>query len=266
MSTQQRRPDASMTLLREITEQALDPAYARAAAGPHRPRARVMLMLVLLLAGALFAVAAVQTTKTRPAIAAEREELIRHIEAARARQNELRARVQETDSEVTRLQNEAIGHDRDLEDLRLELDRLEPLASGVAVQGPGVVLTVDDAPGDQNQRVVDTDLQQLVNGLWSSGAEAIAINGHRLSSLTAIRGAGESITVDYRSLSRPYVVEAIGNPKTLLADFADSSGGRWWAYVTQNFGLRFDSRTADVLELAADPGQDLRYAGRSTTR
>ena len=35
------------------------------------------------------------------------------------------------------------------------------------------------------------DLQILVNGLWESGAEAISVNGHRLSTLTAIRGAGE---------------------------------------------------------------------------
>ncbi|NLT30431.1 MAG: DUF881 domain-containing protein [Propionibacterium sp.] len=267
MSSSQRRPDASMSLLREITEDALDPDYARAAARPRRPRARVLMLVAMLIAGALFAVAAVQTTNTRPLIAAEREELIRHIEAARGRQNELQADVERVDAEVVRLQSEAINQEGDLEDLRLELERLEASASGVAVRGPGVVLTVDDAPGaDVNQRVVDTDLQQLVNGLWVSGAEAISINGHRLSTLTAIRGAGESITVDYRSLTRPYVVEAIGDPNTLLADFAESSGGRWWDYVTQNFGLRFDSRTVENLDLSADPGQDLRHAQRSTTR
>ena len=68
--------------------------------------------------------------------------------------------------------------------------------------------------------MLDIDLQILVNGLWESGAEAISINGHRLSNLTAIRGAGDAITVDYRSLTRPYQIEAIGDPRTLPASFA----------------------------------------------
>lgn len=265
-SPEQRRPDASMSLLRVITEQALDPDYAQAAAGPPRPRSWLAMLLVMVLVGGLFSIALVQTTRSRPVIAAEREELIRHIEQARARQDELLAAVQATDTEVRRLRDEAIGQNQDAEEYRAELDRLEPLAGGGAVSGPGLVITVDDAPGDDsNQRVVDTDLQQLANGLWASGAEAIAINGHRLSSLTAIRGAGESITVDYRSLTRPYVIEAIGNPDTLPADFAESSGGRWWAYVTQLFGLRFNQQVTDHLELPADPGQELRHATRRTS-
>lgn len=267
VSSPQRRPDASMTLLREITEQALDPDYATAAGRARRPRAWLSLLLVMVVAGGLFAMAAVQTTKARPVIANEREELIRHIEETRVRHTALQGEVAKLDQEVRTLQNRAIGNDHDAEQLRLAYDRLEPLVGAGAVRGPGVVITVDDSPsGDVNQRVVDTDLQHLANGLWLSGAEAVAINGHRLSSLTAIRGAGESITVDYRSLTRPYVVEAIGNPKTLPADFADSSGGRWWGYVTQNFGLEFEMGTVDNVELAADPGQDLRYAQRSGLR
>ena len=47
------------------------------------------------------------------------------------------------------------------------------------------------APGESEQEIVlDTDLQRLVNGLWAAGAEAIAINGHRLTNLTAIRHGG----------------------------------------------------------------------------
>ena len=44
-------------------------------------------------------------------------------------------------------------------------------------------MVVDDAPGatTDKQQVLDQDLQQLVNGLWLVGAEAISINGHRLT-------------------------------------------------------------------------------------
>ena len=103
---------------------------------------------------------------------------------------------------------------------------------------------VDDAASgtdDRSDRVYDLDLQILTNGLWQAGAEAVAINGHRLSALTAIRGAGEAITVDFRSLTRPYRVEAIGDARTLQARFVESSGGAWWNELAQNQKLRYDT-------------------------
>jgi uncharacterized protein YlxW (UPF0749 family) len=111
--------------------------------------------------------------------------------------------------------------------------------------------------------VLDLDLQVMVNGLWQAGAEAIAINGHRLSTLTAIRGAGDAITVDYRSLTRPYRVEAIGDTRTLQARFAETRGGLWWTELAQNRGLRFEVAGADDLGLPADPGMALRYAQKA---
>jgi uncharacterized protein YlxW (UPF0749 family) len=133
----------------------------------------------------------------------------------------------------------------------------------VAVAGPGVVITVDDAPGsetDPSDRVLDLDLQILVNGLWESGAEAVSVNGHRLSPLTAIRGAGQAITVDYRSLTRPYRVEAIGDARTLPASFTQSSAGAWWNDLSRNRGMSFALTGVDELTLDADPGIVLRYA------
>jgi hypothetical protein len=88
-----------------------------------------------------------------------------------------------------------------------------------------MVIVVDDAQGTNAAQVTDEDLRQLVNGAWEAGAEGIAINGHRLTTRTAIRSAGSAITVDYRSLLRPYRVEAIGDPKTLPARFANTPGG-----------------------------------------
>ena len=100
-----------------------------------------------------------------------------------------------------------------------------------------MLIVVDDSPAassDARDRVLDLDLQMLANGLWQAGAEAVAINGHRLSGLTAIRSAGDAITVDYRSLTRPYRVEAIGDPRTLQARFVESPAGAWWNDLAQN--------------------------------
>ena len=80
------------------------------------------------------------------------------------------------------------------------------------------------------------------------------MNGHRLSARTSIRSAGEAITVDYRSLTRPYKIEAIGDPQALLSGFAATPGGSWWAYLTQNYDIRYELGSAGNLRLNADPG------------
>ena len=99
-------------------------------------------------------------------------------------------------------------------------------------------------------------------GTASSGAEAVAINGHRLTARTAIRSAGDAITVDYRSLTRPYKIEAIGDPRQLPARFAESQGGRLWTGLQQNYQIRFEVAQTKELQLAADPGFGTREARR----
>jgi uncharacterized protein YlxW (UPF0749 family) len=126
-----------------------------------------------------------------------------------------------------------------------------------------MVVVVDDAPGTNGARVTDEDLRQLVNGAWQAGAEGIAINGHRLTARTAIRSAGSAITVDYRSLLRPYRVEAIGDPKRLPARFADTPGGAWWADAKNNYGLEYDVSSSASLTLPADPGLAVTTARKS---
>ena len=126
-----------------------------------------------------------------------------------------------------------------------------------------MLIVVDDAPADSSDtrdRVLDLDLQVLANGLWQAGAEAIAINGHRLSTLTAIRGAGDAITVDYRSLTRPYRVEAIGDPRTLHARLVESPGGAWWNELAQNRRMRYEISGVNELDTRRRPGHGLRYA------
>ncbi|HTF39536.1 MAG TPA: DUF881 domain-containing protein, partial [Propionibacteriaceae bacterium] len=81
----------------------------------------------------------------------------------------------------------------------------------------------------------------------------------------AIRSAGDAITVDYRSLTRPYRVEAIGDPRTLQARFVESSAGAWWNDLAQNRRMRYEISDVKQLDLAADPGMVLRHAGEATS-
>ena len=255
-----------MDLLLQIIRQPVDPDYAVVARrGGTSSRAHWLLGVVAVVVGVLFAVAAVQNSRTAPARESERNELIDRIQAAEAQQDDLRGRVTALAAENARLRSAALGGDATSQALERRIETLGPLAGDVAVRGPGVQVVVDDAAQpaagrEAVDRVLDLDLQILANGLWQAGAEAIAINGHRLSSLTAIRSAGDAVTVDYRSLTPPYRVEAVGDPRNLPAALAESAAGAWWHDLQQNRGMRYELVEVDELELPADPGLTLRWA------
>lgn len=258
-----------MDLLNDILRTSGDPEY-RAVAGRAASRRTVPRMAVLVVAlviGTLFSLSAVQTTRSAPVAAQERQQLIRQAEEEEDRQDMLRTDIERLRSENASVREALLSDSEDARIAQAEIDRLAPGAAEVAVVGPGVVIVVDDAPAvrdDKLNRVLDKDLQMLVNGLWVAGAEAVAINGHRVSSLTAIRSAGDAITVNYRSLTRPYRVEVIGDPQTLAARFADSPGGQLWQGLAQNYDMRFDVTPAERLQLRADPSLALKHARRAT--
>lgn len=253
-----------MDLLNEILRHPVDPDYAEVAARPGTPpRQRWAVAAVAVLCGVMFAISGVQTVRAAPAIEKERSDLIGRIGDQQARQAELQTEIADTSAQVNRLRADALGNDAGASALRDEISAAEMAAAAVDVTGPGVVVEVSDAPaGADNEaaRVVDLDLQQLVNGLWYAGAEAVAINGHRISSRTAIRGAGDAVTVNYVSLTSPYKVEAIGDPRTLEARFAQSQSGHWWDYLRQNYGMGFSMNQSKDLHLAGDTGQQIRHA------
>src|SRR5699024_11126623 len=111
------------------------------------------------------------------------------------------------------------------------LAAFESAGTGVALSGPGIVLEIEDSaprlasPGLGSgtvNRVTDVDLQIAVNGLWAAGAEAVAVNGQRVGPTIAIRSAGSAVLVDFRPLSPPYRITALGEPETLQAAFEES--------------------------------------------
>lgn len=154
--------------------------------------------------------------------------MVQRIEQANAASDALRARVATLNAENKALSDAALGgSDPAAVAVQRQIDALARATGMQAVTGPGVVLVADDAesPVASGSKVVDVDLRQAVNGLWQAGAEAIAVNGHRLSSRTAIRGAGDAITVDYRSLTQPYHIKRSATPTACCGPFPPRVGG-----------------------------------------
>ncbi|HOA26178.1 MAG TPA: DUF881 domain-containing protein [Arachnia sp.] len=251
-----RRPDASMSLLTDLQADALEPEYR---AGSSAKPSRVRLATAIGLVAVLITVALLQTTRGAGTAAAQRQELLDRVAAAEARQREVADQVTALDEEIGRLGQQALGDP----DQRARLTELEQLTGAVAVEGPGIVVEVSDAPGADGTSglVLDGDLTRLVNGLWTAGAEAISINGRRLTVLTPIRSAGAAITVDYVSLSPPYRLDVIGDPNRLQARFNETAAASWWHFLTQNYGVTMSISQADGdLSLPADSGMTLRHA------
>jgi uncharacterized protein YlxW (UPF0749 family) len=264
-----------MSLLNNLMEHPLDEGYAVAARakapaqqGARPTGRRVLVVIALVTVGFLLAIAAAQNYRSAPEAEQQRNQLIDRIRQADDRLDDLRTRQDELAAEVRALQSSGLGSSGEGGRLQQQLNALELRTGVVAATGPGLKAVVDDAKDATNKegRLLDVDLQQLVNGMWTAGAEAISVNGHRLTSLTAIRGAGTSITVDYSSLTPPYTVHAIGDRDTMPARFAQSSGGRWMQYLVSNYGVRMTVTTEESLLVPGDSTIALRYAKEAKPR
>ena len=258
-----------MGLLAYLTAHAVDEDYAVAAerrvsgsAAPVRRRIGVAGAIVLAVFAMLALTAAAQTSKDSGTQERERRALIDQVKARKSAVAEDRRTVARLQAENGRLETQLLHNTDSSGGVGAEL-RLLSLRSGTsAVRGPGVEIVADDAVDAESDRnkVLDSDLQKLVNGLWRAGAEAISINGERLTNLSAIRHAGSAITVNFTSLNRPYRILAIGDRKTLPARFADTTSGQAWLDLRREVGLRFTMRTQKSLRLPAADVPELRYA------
>ncbi|MDQ4084821.1 MAG: DUF881 domain-containing protein [Actinomycetota bacterium] len=261
-------PDASMSLLNHLLSHTVDEDYAPVAARrgstrEHTTGGLVALMVVLALFGLLIVTMVLETNRAAPALEEEREQLIARIEDESREVETLRQRADALEVEVTRLQNRVLSRSRAGQKLESRLQRLSTLSGATPLTGPGMVITVDDAPDAQAERagqVLDTDLQKLVNALWVAGAEAVSVDNQRITSRSAIRGAGSAITVNYRSLTTPYVIRAIGNPDTLPARLLETEGGRAWLDLQVNFGVQFTTETRGSITVPGRAPFPIRFA------
>jgi uncharacterized protein YlxW (UPF0749 family) len=272
--SQQRPVDASMTLLREVMERPLDPSYAAAAAHP-RPRTRAGLALTLALAiaaGAAFSVSVSSIRQPQRESSQANSHLRDEIERRTEQVEKQTAENSSLSAAISMTQQNALG----AEGAQLAAQaRILGLAAGeLPVRGPGLRITLDDAPtteeavgGDPRADtdndlgvLFDSDLQIVVNGLWAAGAESIAVNGQRLTALSAIRSAGRAILVDFRPLRRPYVISAIGDPAKMQTVFASGTAGAYVQSMRDNAHIRADIATSDKLVLPGAGQLQLREA------
>ncbi len=230
--------------------------------------------VVLLAIGAMLAVSFTQASAQEPRAARTRAALTSDARARAALTDRLQRQAAAERGQLTRERASALADTANGRQVAGALRALEIGASLVAMKGPGLVVAVADAPvkpdpvtGQIHQvdptgpgRVQDRDLADLVNGLWAAGAEAVSVDGQRLSPVSTIRSAGGAVLVDFRPVSSPYEIRAIGDADRMQAQFADSPVARSFTTLTQLYGIGFSTESEPSIEVPAAPATQLRYA------
>lgn len=225
------------------------------------PRAALPLAAGIL--GFLAVLAAAQP-RSVPARETGRLEVVDLIVAQDRRVQELQSEVRELETE---LQETTAPGGGEADALRRSAEELAVTAGVVALAGPGLEVTLDDssasrAPtGNPDDLVVhEQDIQTVVNALWAAGAEAVAINGHRLSSISAVRCAGNTLLLHGTLQTPPYEIVAIGEPEPLRESFAEGPGVDRLISRVHAFGVRLEVRSGDVRIPGAAPAPVLEGA------
>ena len=233
---------------------------------------RVLVPVTALAAGLLFAVSASSAQGTD--LRAERREVADLIGQQQRDVEELERQAAALRQEVAGAADSAAQRDARVEAQRQRAAAVAPAAGLTGMTGPGLRVSLDDAPRPEGGEpasdnpddlvVHQQDLQAVVNALWSGGAEALTLMGERIVSTSAVRCVGNTVVLHGQVFGPPFVVEAIGDPTALRAALDSSPGVAFFRTFVDRFGLGYDVTRADSLDLPAYDGPlELPSVGRS---
>jgi len=268
-------------LLRSLLSEHLDPGYAAAAAarGPAPPSGRqrtfswLWQALAALLVAVVFAAAVAQARSVAPGERTAQQVLTRSVRSTEVTATELARRRSALSTQVDDIQRHALTDNAAGQRLLSRLDMLSLAAASTPIVGPGLSVTVTDPGAGPNlsdvskqrvtgsrQIILDRDLQFVVNSLWASGAEAIALGGVRLGPNVTIRQAGGAILVDNTPASSPFTIVAIGPPNTMRETFDHSPGLQRLRLLESSYSVGVTVNVGDALALPAGSIRDLKFA------
>jgi uncharacterized protein YlxW (UPF0749 family) len=280
-------PDArslvSARLLVELVGSPLDPGYA-AAAKRRDPGTvshwydRVAVAVGCLLVGFLLVVAYVHAHRSAPAAARVHDSLVSRVRSAQHTADALSARLDAVERQLASLRAGALP---DSGALAQQLAGAELAVGLLAVDGPGMTVTLSEpatapasptpgrggsTPIEATNILTDRDVRSVVNELWHDGAEAVAVNGVRLTPTSAIRFAGQAVLVDFQPITSPYRISAIGDANQLVTDFAQSEVASRYQTLKGVDGIGFSFDESQHVAMPAGAPLTPRYARVATKR
>lgn len=222
--------------------------YREVPAHQHRVDWIARFISFISLAAIGFAMIAVYSglTASRPSVSAEREQLLARVRTAQSLNRDAEL-LYATARDAFQKTQDAVRPDLNGE-LARNLD-VQSLAAGVTkLRGSGLAVVLDNSERPTYSgstdlgQVIDRDVQHVVNALWQSGAEAITVNGIRLTSRTSIRNAGSNILVGYKHVTTPITVKALGQAATLKIKLKATSEWDELGLLRDRYGIRWTVR------------------------
>jgi len=160
----------------------------------------------------------------------ERTPLVETATGLQTEQDGLKARILEIRRQIQAVEDQGAGAADLVRELNAKLQGARVAAGLIALTGSGIVLQLEDSkepvpPGgsESDYLVGSRDVRAVVEELWNAGAEAIAVNGERITPTSAIIDIGTSLLVNSAYLAPPYQVSAIG-PDDLYDRLSASPG------------------------------------------
>ena len=136
-------------------------------------------------------------------------------------------------------------------------DALAPDGGLTPMRGPGLVVTLNDAQRDAQGRfprdaspddlvVHQQDIQAVLNALWSAGAEGIQVQDQRLIATSAPRCVGNTLLLNGRTYSPPYVVTAVGDAAAMQRALSEAPLVTLYKQYAVRFGLGYQEEAREV--------------------
>jgi uncharacterized protein YlxW (UPF0749 family) len=185
------------------------------------------------------------------------------IGAEQRRTRHARADYRRLRHEVDALSRLAGRHDARVKDAGARADRLAARSGFTPLKGPGLRVTLDDAPhtGDYPRGarpddlvVHESDVQAVVNALWAGGALGMQIMDQRVISTSAVRCVGNTLILQGVVYSPPFRITAVGDPARLRAALDASREVKIYKRYVREYGLGYAVRTARQAALPAYTG------------
>ncbi|MFE5307379.1 DUF881 domain-containing protein [Isoptericola sp. NPDC056573] len=144
------------------------------------------------------------------------------------------------------------------------------VTGAAAVSGPGLRVALDDAPASSQSIagvrpddlvVHQQDVQHVINALWAGGAEAMTLQGERVTATSAFRCSGNILLLHGKVFSPPYVIEAVGDPQELRDSLDADPGVAIYQQYVDWVALGWSVKDAGTLQLPAYTGSsEMKYA------
>ena len=224
----------------------------------HRFTSKIAAIVAFAAAG--FLLAASTLTANGSDIRVERPAQLRDLVQNEANKiDKLENNLIDIQSEIEEITNGSVRSE--IESTQVKIQQLSPVAGFTSMVGPGLVITLNDAPQvdlsiPENERpdvndllIHQEDVQSVVNALWAGGAQGVSLMGKRVIATSAVKCVGNTLLLHGKVYSPPFRIEAIGDVTKLTKSLRDDPNVAILQDYVDLFGLVYEVQRATLIEL-----------------